>query len=113
MNAIQLPDDKSYPLDEVIELVQLTLDAVQKETAHNKLRYSAEDVYWLLHDMLRYINRNVPGEYALHRMKNGAYRVTYVTEDAGTTRAKNELKTDVRNTADYLAKLTGRRPPWG
>ncbi len=113
MNTIHLPENKSYTLAEVIDAVQLTLDAVQKESAHNELRYSAEDLYWLLHDMLRYVNRNVPGEYALQRMKNGNYRVTYTTENAGTKKAKKKLNADVRKTADYLAELTGRRPPWG
>ena len=113
MNDIVLVEDKTYTLAEVVDAVKQTLDAVSKESEQNTLRYSAEDVYWLLHDMLRYVNRNIPGEFALWQTKKGTYRVTYRTENTGQREAGRKLKTDVRQTADYLAKLTGRRPPWG
>lgn len=113
MKDIQLPENKSWTLAEVVEVVQQTLDAVGKEAAQNELRYSPEDVYWLLHDMLRYVNRNVPGEYALRRLANGTYRVTYSAEATSRKQARRKLKADVRKTANYLEELTGRRPPWG
>ncbi len=113
MNEIHLPENKSWTLAEVVDVVQRTLDAVGKESTQNSLRYSPEDVYWLLHDMLRYVNRNVPGEYTLRRKNNGTYRVTYSAEDTSRKQSRRKLKADVRKTADYLKELTGRRPPWG
>lgn len=113
MDDIVLTEDRTYTLAEVVEAVKQTLDAVSKESEQNTLRYSAEDVYWLLHDMLMYVNRNIQGEFALWQTKKGTYRVTYKTEDIGQREAGKNLKAEVRQTADYLAKLTGRRPPWG
>ena len=63
--------------------------------------------------MLRYINRNVQGEFSLRRKEKGTYRVAYTTEESGQQKAKNNLKSEVQQTADYLENLTGRRPPWG
>ena len=92
MNDIVLVEDKTYTLAEVVDAVKQTLDAVSKESEQNTLRYSVEDVYWLLHDMLRYVNRNIPGEFALWQTKKGTYRVTYRTENTGQTRSRKEAK---------------------
>lgn len=113
MDDIVLTEDKTYTLAEVVAAVKQTLDTVSNESGQNTLRYSAEDVYWLLHDMLRYVNRNIHGEFELWQTKKGTYRVTYRNEEIGQRDAGRKLKAEVRQTADYLAELTGRRPPWG
>lgn len=113
MNRINLDKDRSYTLAEVIEYVQQTLDAVKEKSEHCPLRFSSTDVYWLLHDMLAYVNHNIPGEFALRRLERGNYRVRYRTEEAHKQRASKKLESEVRKTAEYLEKLTGRRPPWG
>ena len=113
MDNIHLPEDKSHTLSEVIDAVKLTLDGVSEHSAHNKLRYSSTDVYWLLHDMLRYINKNVPGEYVLQQTKKGVYRVRYTAENSAKRSSSKKLKAEVNRTASYLEELTGRRPSWG
>ena len=113
MNHIKLDKDKSYTLAEVVELVQKTLDGVKEKSKHCDFQYTPTDVYWLLHDMLRYVNQNVNGEFALRRLEKGTYRVQYRTEEAQKQRASRKLEAEVRQTAAYLEKLTGRRPPWG
>ena len=113
MSDIHLPENKSWTLAEVVEVVQQTLAAVGEESTQNQLRYSPDDVYWLLHDMLRYVNRNVPGEYTLRRLEKGTYRVTYSAEDTSRKQSRKKLNAELRKTADYLKELTGRRPPWG
>lgn len=113
MERINLDKNKSYTLAEVVELVQKTLDAVKEESEHCDLQYTPTDVYWLLHDMLRYVNYNVPGEFALRRLEKGTYRVQYRTEEVQRQKASRKLKDDVHRTAAYLEKLTGRRPSWG
>ena len=113
MNDIHVPEDKSYTLSEVIDAVKLTLDGVNKHSAHNQLRYSSTDVYWLLHDMLRYVNQNVPGEFILQQTKRGVYRVKYTPEDSAKRNSSRKLKAEVDRTASYLEELTGRRPSWG
>ncbi|MCY4403322.1 MAG: hypothetical protein OXD54_12160 [Candidatus Poribacteria bacterium] len=108
-NQIKL-DDKTYTFAEVIELVQTTLDAVKSNSDYCPLTFSPSDVYWLLRNMLSYTNRNVPGEFALRRLEKGTYRVRYQTEEVKKQKATRKLKNDLRKTADYLEKLTGRRP---
>lgn len=113
MNQINLEDDTSYTLAEVVEFVQKTLDSVKEKSEECHFQYSPTDVYWLLHDMLRYVNRNVHGEFALRRQDKGSYRVVYFTEETQKQKAGKKLKAEVQQTAEYLEKLTGRRPPWG
>lgn len=108
-----IDEDKSYTLSEVIEAVKQTLDAVSAHSAENKLRYSPTDLYWLLYDMLRYINQNVPGEYVLHPIKKDTYQVRHNAEDTAKRSSSRRLKAEVNRTASYLEELTGRRPSWG
>ena len=113
MNDIHVPGDKSYTLSEVIDAVKQTLDNVSEQSVQNKLRYSSTDLYWLLHDMLRYVNHNVPGEFVLYQIKKGVYRVRYAAEDSAKQSSSRKLKAEVNRTASYLEELTGRRPSWG
>ena len=113
MNYINLDKDKSYTLAEVVEFVQKTLESVKEKSEHCDLQYTPTDVYWLLHDMLGYVNRNVTGEFALRRVDKGTYRVQYRTEEVQKQRAARKLEAEVRQTAEYLEKLTGHRPPRG
>lgn len=113
MDDIHVSDAKSYTLSEVVDAVKQTLDAVSEQSGQNKLRYSSTDLYWLLHDMLRYVNQNVPGEFVLYQTKKGVYRVRYTAEDSAKRRSSRRLKAEVNRTATYLEELTGRRPSWG
>ena len=113
MDDIHVSEDKSYTLSEVIDAVKQTLDAVSEQSAQNKLRYSSIDLYWLLHDMLQYVNRNVPGEFVLQQTRKGVYRVRYAAENSAKRSSSRKLKAEVNRTASYLEELTGRRPSWG
>ena len=113
MNDIHIKEEKAYTLSEVIDLVKQTLDRVSEKSVHNELRYSSIDVYWLLHDMLRYANRNVPGEFILLQTRKGIYRVTYAEEESAKQKSNRKLKEEVNQTARYLEELTGRKPSWG
>lgn len=113
MSDIRITEEKNYTLSEVIDLVKQTLDPVSEKSVHNKLRYSSTDVYWLLYDMLQYVNRNVPGEFILLQTQKGIYRVTYAEEDSAKQKSDRKLKAEVNRTARYLEELTGRRPAWG
>ena len=113
MNHFNLEENKAYTLDEVVDIVQNTLEAIKDSSKYCDLQFSPTDIYWLLHDMISYINRNVPGEFALRRNYKGSYRVQYRTEEAEKIRAKKKIKEGLKKTADNLEKLTGNRPNWG
>ena len=112
-NDICIPEDKSYTLCEVIDLVQQTLDKIGKKSEHEELQYSSTDVYWLLYDMLRYINQNVSGVFVLGQIQKDTYRVKYMAEDFSKQKSSRKLKKEVNQTARYLEELTGRKPSWG
>lgn len=113
MKKIEIKEGTVYTLPEVIDFVKQTLDRVGEKSTRDPLRYSSVDVYWLLFDMLRYVNRNVPGEFILLQTEKDTYRVTYATEDSGKQRSDKKLKSEINRTAKYLKELTGRKPPWG
>ncbi len=113
MKDIQIIENEIYTLPEVIDFVKQTLDRVGEKSTQNPLRYSSTDVYWLLHDMLQYVNRNIPGEFTLPQTQKGTYRVTYTTEDSAKQKADRKLKAEINRTAKYLEELTGRKPSWG
>ncbi len=114
MNNVRVVGDKSYTISEVVDAVKKTLDLVSEQSnKHNELRYSSTDVYWLLYDMIQYVNRNVPGEFTLLQIEKGTYRVRYTVEDTAKRKSRRSLKEEVSRTARYLEELTGRRPPWG
>ena len=112
-NDICIDEEKFYTLSEVIDFVKQTLDKVSEQSQHSKLQYSSKDVYWLLHDMLQYVNRNFPGMFVIRQIQKGIYRVKYMFRDFARQRANRKLKEDVNRTAKYLEELTGRRPSWG
>lgn len=110
---ICIPEGKSYTLSEVIDRVQQTLDKVQKKSEHSELQYSSTDVYWLLYDMLRYVNHNVPGVFILGQIEKDKYRVKYMPENFAKQRSDRRLEAEINRTARYLYELTGRKPAWG
>ena len=112
MDDIQITDGETYTLSEVIEFVKQTLDRVSEKSTENPLRYSSTDVYWLLYDMIRYVNRNVPGEFILLQTQKGTYRMTYNDEDTARREARRKLRAEANRTARYLKELTGKEPLW-
>ncbi|MDE0467351.1 MAG: hypothetical protein OYL97_09850 [Candidatus Poribacteria bacterium] len=113
VDDIDIPEDESYTLGEVIDLVQRTLDKVKEHAQHNELQYWSKDVYFLLYDMLRYVNQNVSGVFVLRQIQKDTYRVKYMAEDFSKQRSSRKLKEEVNQTARYLEELTGRKPSWG
>ena len=113
MDRIQLDANRSYTVPEVAEFVKIALEYVGRESKSNPLRYSASDVYWILHDFLRYVNAHTEGEFVLTRLKKGTWRLDYQTEDAAAKKAKAHQARELRETADYIENLSGRRPSWG
>ncbi len=113
MNRIQLDANGSYTVPEVADFVKTALEYVGRESKSNPLRYSASDVYWILHDFLRYVNAHTEGEFVLTRLKKGTWRIDYHTEDAATKKVKAHHTRELQETADYIEDLSGRRPPWG
>ena len=110
---IELEADKSYTAKEVAEKVKEAVDFIGQQSRHNQFKYSDWDVYYLIRDLLRYANRYMEGEFVLKRLKKGTWRIEYMTEAAGKRKDDQKHLKELRRTADYLAELTGHRPPWG
>jgi hypothetical protein len=88
MDRIQLDSNGTYTVPEVTEFVKIALEYVGRESKSNPLRYSASDVYWILHDLLRYVNARTEGEFVLTRLKKGTWRLDYQTEDAASKKSE-------------------------
>jgi hypothetical protein len=112
-DRIELDDNRTYTAEEVAEKVKQVVDFIGKQAEDNPLRYSYWDVYYLLHDLLRYVNRNMEGKFFLKRLKKGSWRVDYLTEADARRKDREKHKRELRQTADLLEELTDRRPPWG
>ena len=113
MDQIELTADKSYTAKEIIAEVVKALNFVASQSKHNDLQYSSSDVYWLLSDLLRYVNARMQGEFALKRLKKGVWELAYTTEKAAQRKADERHKRELSRTADYIQEMTNRRPPWG
>jgi hypothetical protein len=112
-DRIELEDNKTYTAEEVAEKVKQAVDFIGKQSEDNPLRYSYWDVYYLLHDLLRYVNRNMEGKFVLKRLKKGSWRLVHVAEADARRKGSEKHKREIQQTADFLEDLTGRRPPWG
>lgn len=106
-------EEKRHSLAEVIGLVSQTLKNVGEVAKKEDFTYTSEDTYWLLHDMIRYINQNISGELNLKQIRKNVYKVEYTSEDAANQDAKRSMRDEIAATADYLEEITGQRPVWG
>lgn len=113
MTTIQLDGDKTYTAKEVIELAGLALDFIGEQAPDSDLQYAASDVYWTLRNLLNYVNRQTQGEFVLKRLKKGSWGLEYTDKKAAKRKADERHRGELKRTADFLQKLTDRRPPWG
>lgn len=113
MLTIQLDSDKTHTAQEIIEIVVLSLDFVGERSTQNYLQYSSSDVYWVLRNLLDYINRRMEGEFVLKRLKKGAWGIEYIARDIAKRKAEEKHKKELRRTADYIQQITNHRPAWG
>ncbi|MCZ6679829.1 MAG: hypothetical protein O7E52_21565 [Candidatus Poribacteria bacterium] len=113
MVSIQLDSDNAHTVKELTELVRLVLEFVGDEVPAESLEYSTSDVYWTLRSLLNYVNRQIPGEVVLKRLKKGSWGLEYTDEKAAKRKADERHRRELKRTADYIQELTDRRPSWG
>ena len=68
-------EEKSYTVKEVAEIVQQITGYIGDQSHHNTLTYSASDVYWVIRDLLRYINGRMDGEFVLTAKQKGTWQI--------------------------------------
>ena len=102
---IKIDENKEYTLSEIIGLVKDTLDGVETAAGQDNLRYTPKDAYWLINDMIQYINRNVSGEFTLKQIRKDVYSVTHASKSAKQQAASKRLKSNIRQTSKYLQEL--------
>ena len=105
-------EDKSYTVAEVSQLIIEILSHVSGQSEFNNLKYSAVDVYWVLNDLLAYINNRMEGEFQLKNLKKGTWKIQYTDQKKAEHRSNRKQEKRKKQTADYIEKLTGERPPW-
>ncbi len=112
MVTIQLDSDKSYTPKEAVELVRLALDFIGEQGSDSDLRYAASDVYWILRNLLDYVNAQAGGEFNLKRLRKGSWGLEYNDKKAAKRRADDAARREIKRTAEYLKKLKTRRSTW-
>ena len=105
-------DDKTYTVAEVSQIIIDILSYTSDQSEFNSLKYSAADVYWVLNDLLRYINNRMEGEFRLQNLKKGTWQVRYENQKKAERLSTQQQEKKKRETANYIEKLTGKRPPW-
>ena len=105
-------EDKTYTVAEVSQIIIDILGYTSDQSEFNNLKYSAADVYWVLNDLLRYINNRMEGEFRLQNLKKGTWQVRYENQKKAEHLSTQQQEKKKRKTANYIEKLTGKRPPW-
>ena len=105
-------EDKTYTVAEVSQIIIDILSYTSGQSEFNNLKYSAADVYWVLNDLLRYINNRMEGEFRLQNLKKGTWQVRYENQKKAEHLSTQQQEKKKRKTANYIEKLTGKRPPW-
>lgn len=96
-------EEKSYTIKEVAEIVQQITGYIGDQSHHNTLTYSASDVYWVIRDLLRYINGRMDGEFVLTAKQKGTWQINYTDQKSGQRRTAEKRRQELRQTTDYLA----------
>ena len=105
-------EDRTYTVAEVSQIIIDILSYTSDQSEFNNLKYSAADVYWVLNDLLRYINNRMEGEFRLQNLKKGTWQVRYENQKKAERLSTQQQEKKKRETANYIEKLTGKRPPW-
>ena len=105
-------EDKDYTVAEVSQIIIKTLSHVSDQSEFNNLKYSAADVYWVLNDLLGYINNRMEGEFKLQNLKKGTWKIRYTDQQKAEYLSNRKQEKKKKQTADYIEQLTGKRPPW-
>ena len=95
-------EEKSYTVKEVAEIVQQITGYIGDQSHHNTLTYSASDVYWVIRDLLRYINGRMDGEFVLTAKQKGTWQINYTDQKSGQNRAKKQRQRELNQTDKYL-----------
>jgi len=109
---ITLEPDKKYTATEICEIIIEVLEDIIPYLLSNNKKFYPTDLYWNITNLLRYINRNVNGEFKLRSVKKNNWEVIYIDEKMAKRKAKEEAKEQMVKAADYIQRITGERPKW-
>lgn len=103
---IEIQEGVKYSGADVVDRLNLLLDAVAHHRADDPLRYSASDTYWIIRDLFRYVNTQLDrGEFRMVRLKKGAWRLQYDRKTAAERKADSAADAEVSRTRDYINRL--------
>ena len=110
---ITLEPNKRYTAIEVCEIVIEILEDIRRYVWINEKKFSPTDLYWIIVDVLRYVNNIMDGEFKIRSTKKDTWEVIYIDEKTAKRRAKEEAKRQMKKAAEYIEEATGTRPKWG
>lgn len=113
LNKIPIDDKADYNVSEFGHILKRAISAIQNEMPDGVFFMPGDQAYFLVKDMLEWINRQVPGEFRIRQIKSREYTITYYQEKERREKYRKRNRKNLKSTADYLEKMTGKRPSWG
>ena len=102
---IYIPEGKQFNGEEVVYRVVQCLEAIQEHRQDDELRYSASDCYWNIRRIFQYINKQIRGEFTIHRLKKGRYRFAFNRKPAAERKADRKHKAEIEATRKMIERL--------
>lgn len=112
-NRIFIEEDKEFTLDEFAHLVARAVRSVASvDIDKDEVKYSRDDVFFTIVDVLGYINERTPGRFKIDQPRFQEYLIHYVPSSVEKKRSdKGFLKSKVV-AALNLKEMTGELPVW-
>ena len=102
---IELPEDKTYSPADIVDRVVPMLDAVAHHRRDDEKRYSASDIYWLLRNMFGRVNKDIPGEFYMKRLKKGLWRLEWRRKTPDEQKADRRHQHQIDETRKLIERL--------
>lgn len=109
---ITIKPDKKYTALEVSKEILEVLASMGPRLSSNEMEFSPADLYWIITDVLRYVNKIMDGEFRLRSMKKNTWELIYVEEKAAKRKAQKKAQKDMKKAAKYIKATTGKFPKW-
>lgn len=112
-NRIFIEEDKEFTLDEFAHLVARAVRSVASvDIDKDEVKYSRDDVYFTIVDMLGYINERTPGRFKIDQTSFQSYLIHYVPDGIAKTRKAKGLLVSKAQSAIEIKASSGSYPVW-
>ena len=107
-NRIFIEEDKEFTLDEFAHLVARAVRSVAAvDIDKDEVKYSRDDVFFTIVDVLGYINERTPGRFKIDQTRFQEYLIHYVPASTDKKKGMKSMTLSKANAARNLRNMTG------